>query len=138
MNLLGWFQAADAGAGRVTGQPIYLRARRGDVLLTPGGENIPLEQPAAVYAQTYFLGIYQLARGAERTLFAVNFEDASESNLSRPSAIQIKEEAAAGARPVYAPLQPYLLAASLLLLLLEWLLNPAPLRRGLVRPRGEA
>ena len=139
LNLLDWFQAADAGAGRVTGEPIYLRARRGDVLLTPGDNKIQLDRAAAVYAETYLQGIYQLARGAERTLFAVNFQAASESNLSRPSAVQLKEEAVvAGARPVYSPFWLYLLAASLLLLLLEWFLNPVPMRRGFMRVRREA
>ncbi|OGQ80487.1 MAG: hypothetical protein A3F90_16475 [Deltaproteobacteria bacterium RIFCSPLOWO2_12_FULL_60_19] len=139
LNLLGWFQAAGGGASRVTGEPLYLRSRRGDVLLTPAEEKIPLDQAAAVYAQTYLQGIYQLARGAERTLFAVNFQDARESDLGNPTAIQLKgEQAAAGTRPVYSSLRPYLLVASLLLLLLEWFLNPAPLRRGFLRSRREA
>jgi len=139
LNLLGWLQAAGGNAGRVTGEPLYLRSHRGDVLLTPGGENIPVEQAAAVYAQTYFQGIYELARGAERTLFAINFHDARESDLGNPTAIQLKAEpAAAAARPVYSSLWPYLLAASLLLLLLEWFINPAPLWRGFLRFRRKA
>lgn len=139
LNLLGWFQAAGGSAGRLTGEPLYLRSRRGDVLLTPGGDKVPVEHAGAVYAQTYFQGIYELARGAERTFFPVNFQAARESDLGRPTAIQLKEEGAAeGARPAYSSLWPHLLAASLLLLMLEWFLNPAPLRRGFLRPRREA
>ncbi len=139
LNLLAWFQAAGGNGARVTGEPLYLRSRRGDVLLTPVGEKIAVEQAAAVYAQTYVQGIYQLVRGAERTLFPVNFQDARESDLANPTAIQLKAEPAlAGARRAYSSLRPYLLAVSLLLLLLEWFLNPAPRWRGFMRTRREA
>ena len=138
LNLLEWFHQAKTATGSATGEPLDLRPLRGEVLLTPAGEKIALQETSARFYRTYLQGLYQVTRGTERTLLAVNFQDGRESDLSNPAAIQLREEpAAVASRPFYAALWPYLLFVSLLLLLLEWFINPAPARRETNRAWGE-
>ena len=126
LNLLGWFHEAQASTAGATGEPLYLQPRRGETLLTPDGEQIALQETSAVFSPTYFQGLYQAVRGDEKRLFAVNLNDVRESDLGEPATIQLRQEPGATAsRSFYASLWPYLLLVSLVLLLLEWFVNPA-------------
>ena len=128
LNLLGWFHRARGGTGSATGEPLYLQVRQGAFLLTPAGEKVPLTVGSAVFSGAYFQGIYQVGRGGERRFIAVNFQDAKESDLASAGVIQLREESSAAARRSFSSsLWPYLVFISLVLLVLEWLVNPPDL-----------
>jgi hypothetical protein len=126
LNLLDWFFERAGTKGLLTGEAVSLtKARPGDVLITPTGEKITLKTAMTAFPNTFYQGIYQLARGRDRELFAVNFQDASESDLRRVTPIELRGGRATGASPsTLFSFWPHLLAASLLLLLVEWFLHP--------------
>jgi hypothetical protein len=77
------------------------------------------------FAATFYQGIYQINRRGESELFAVNFHDANESDLRSPPPIELQRDRDSPAQgSVLFSYWPYLLLASLLLLLLEWFVNP--------------
>ncbi|HJU62161.1 MAG TPA: hypothetical protein VJ864_08940, partial [Candidatus Binatia bacterium] len=130
MNLLDWFFHGSGAERRVTGAPlIFSAAQQGTVLLTPRGDKIPLRPGTHSFPVTHFQGLYQVERGSQRELFAVNLDNKNESDLRQPTPIAIRE-ASSAADNVSAlfSLWPYLLLISLFLLLIEWFVNPRPIR----------
>jgi hypothetical protein len=132
LNLLDWFFERAGTKGLATGEPFALtKALPEDVLITPKGEKIPVKAEVSTFPNTFYQGIYQLARGREKELFAVNFQDSSESDLRRVTPIELRGGRGAGASPsTLFSFWPHLLAASLMLLLLEWFLHPRSGRYG--------
>jgi len=126
LNFLDWFFENAGKHGRATGAPVALsNIQAGDWVITPRGEKILLRPGERAFANTYNQGIYQLSRGGVRESFAVNLEDAGESDLRAPLAMEIHGEN--GGRTNASALfsfWPYLLLASLLLLLVEWFVRP--------------
>jgi hypothetical protein len=119
LNLLDWFNEFQAGSAVATGERLDVRLRAGESLLTSEGERIALQ--TALVSQ----GIYQTTGGETKKFVAINFNDARESDLRAPAAIQLRAEPrAAPHRPSVASIRPYLLIVSLALLLLEWFVNP--------------
>jgi hypothetical protein len=98
-------------------------------LLTPRGDKIALDPGANSFPATHFQGLYQLQRDSHRELFAVNLDHKNESDLRQPTAIAIRE-ASSAADNVSAlfSIWPYLLLISLVLLFVEWFVNPRPIR----------
>jgi hypothetical protein len=139
LNLLDWFFERAGTKGIVTGEPISVSAARpGDVMITPRGEKIPVQTGVTAFSRSFYQGIYQLTRGREKELFAVNLHDSSESDLRRLTAIELRAGRDAGTSPsTLFSFWPHLLAASLLLLLIEWFLHPRPTRYGLVSTAAE-
>jgi hypothetical protein len=130
LNLLDWFfQASEAERG-VTGAPLtFGAARQGNFLLTPRGDRITLNPGVNSFAATYWQGLYQVDRGAQRDLFAVNLKNTNESDLRHPSPIELGDVRSAGSKvSTLFSIWPYLLLTSLFLLLVEWFVNPRPLR----------
>lgn len=125
LNLFDWFLAA-GGQSQAAGEPIALGAvRAGDFLVTPKGEKIALSGERNVFAGTYRQGIYQLSRSGTSQWFARNLNDAHESDLRSPPVIELKGASSSGAgASVLFSFWPYLLMASLFLLLIEWFLSP--------------
>jgi len=125
LNFLDWFFASGLGS-QATGEPIALGAiRPGDLITTPKGEKLSLKVGYDYFSGTFHQGIYQRSRGYERELMARNLRDTNESDLRAPAPIELRGGAAstAGTSALFS-FWPYLLLASLVLLLIEWFVNP--------------
>ena len=122
LNLLGWFRGGPGGSGAATGKPFPLAPGRSEgVVMIPTGERFTVGAGARLFSRTFFQGLYEIIRGEERGLVAVNFNDIQESNLHDPLPIKLPAGEGGSAGPAFFfSLWPYLLLASLLLLLLEW------------------
>jgi hypothetical protein len=125
LNLLGWFFEGLSGSSTVTGEPIKFRADpKTATLMTPDGEEIPIEVDSQPFSRTFVQGIYHLVRGGDKEDLVVNFQDLKESDLDNPVPIVLEEETGVKAGRSYSfPLWPYLVLLSLLFLLLEWLFS---------------
>jgi hypothetical protein len=126
LNFLDWFLARDAAKEPATGEPLPLdTTRQGDWLTNPKGEKVSLKAGSNTFSQTFHQGIYQLNRAGEKELLAINLNDPGESDLREPSAMELRSEEATSASPsLLFSFWPYLLLTSLLLLLIEWFINP--------------
>ncbi|MGH7794143.1 MAG: vWA domain-containing protein [Candidatus Binatia bacterium] len=143
LNFLDWFFASGGSRSQATGEPIPLTGvQSGDSLVTPADEKIALKSAFGSFAATFHQGIYRRVSGGASELYARNLDDLGESDLRTPTPIELRGEAAnSGSASVLFSFWPYLLLASLLLLLVEWFINPrraravAPgVRRGLRQP----
>lgn len=132
LNFLDWFFHGSGEKGKGTGEPLtFGAARRGDVLLTSRGDKVPLNPGSSIFAATFFQGIYHVIRGTERQLFAINLRNSNESDLREPAPIELHEESGSESRKsALFSIWPYLLLVSLLLLFVEWFVNPRALRSG--------
>ena len=132
LNFLDWFFESAGTRGNATGEPLeFVAAQQGESITTPKAERISLAPGARAFAATYTQGIYQLRRGTDRELFAVNLFDPNESDLRDPSPILIRDEqfGQSSASTLFS-FWPYLLLASLLLLMVEWFIHPRMPRLG--------
>jgi hypothetical protein len=126
LNFLDWFFESGSRRGTASGEPLALGvAGQGGLLTTPRGEKIALDAGASHFAGTFRQGIYQLRRSGENQLFAVNLQDANESDLRAPVPIAMKGAAmgSGGAAALFS-YWPYLLLAALLVLIIEWFVFP--------------
>ena len=139
LNLLDWFFDSPAANNQATGEAIFLgKVQTGDSIILPGGKSLVITPGAAFFGGAFFQGIYQLKHSGETELFARNLLDRGESDLRTAAPIAIGGGNLNGASAsVLFSFWPYLLMASLVLLLLEWFLSPrmASIRfwRGTVR-----
>ena len=126
LNFLDWFFGSTGQRGVGSGEPLSLGiGRQGDLMITPRGEKISLQTGANYFTGTVLQGIYQLRRSGENQLFAVNLQDANESDLRAPAPIAIKgAESGSGGAAAFFSYWPYLLLASLLVLIIEWFIFP--------------
>lgn len=134
LNLLEWFTSVSGGKGRATGEPVALGAaeQESSILTTPQGQKHVLKPGSSSFANTFHQGIYQLARGAERQILAINYHSASESDLRDSKRIELKPGASgSNSGSTLFSFWPYLLMASLLLLIIEWFFVPPADRRRL-------
>jgi hypothetical protein len=134
LNFLDWFFESGSRRGTASGEPLALGvAGQGGLLTTPRGEKITLEPGANNYAGTFRQGIYQFRRSGENQIFAVNLQDANESDLRAPAPIAMKSATlSGGGAAALLSYWPYLLLAALLLLIIEWFVFP---RMALLRAR---
>ena len=130
LNLLDWFFHGSGAAGRATGAPLtFSYTQQGNFLVTPKGDKITLNPGVNNFPATYFQGIYQIDRSAQRELFAVNLKNNNESDLRQLTPIELREVSSGGGKvSALFSIWPYLLLTSLFLLLVEWFVNPRPLR----------
>lgn len=126
LNLLEWFYEGLGRSSTGTGEPLRLPEQpEVGILINPKGERFLLERGQKLFSQTFSQGFYEVVRGEEKEILAVNLQDVRESDLTSPIPIQLREEpAASGSRSFFFSLWPYLLLLSILLLLLEWFFNP--------------
>jgi hypothetical protein len=126
LNLLDWFFDSGGASGQATGEPIRLGSvRTGDVLTTPAGEKVSLKTDLSSFSATFYQGVYRRTRGTQKELYARNLQDTHESDLRAPAPVELRGTAASsGSASVLFSFWPYLLVASLLLLLIEWFINP--------------
>ena len=116
---------AELPAHRLT----FSSTQQGNFLLTPRGDKITLHPGTNNFPATYWQGVYQLDRGAQRELFAVNLKNINESDLRQPTPIELRDISSEGSKvSALFSIWPYLLLTSLFLLLVEWFVNPRPLR----------
>jgi hypothetical protein len=130
LNLLDWFFHGSGLEQRATGEPLtFTPAQQGDFLLAPNAGKKPLSPGSKNFPATLFQGLYQVNRGTQRELFAVNLDNKSESDLREPAAIELREAGSTGTNvSALFSIWPYLLMMSLLLLLIEWFVSPRPVR----------
>ena len=130
LNLLDWFFHGSGAEGRATGAPLtFSYTQQGNFLVTPKGDKITLNPGVNNFPATYFQGIYQIDRSAQRELFAVNLKNNNESDLRQLTPIELREVSSGGGKvSALFSIWPYLLLTSLFLLLVEWFVNPRPLR----------
>lgn len=126
LNFLDWFVEGGRSQSQATGAPISLSSiQAGDQLVTPEGEQIVLDGQSGSYAATFYQGIYQVRRRGATELFARNFDNLGESDLRAPASIALRGDAVnPESASVLFSFWPYLLLASLVLLLAEWFINP--------------
>jgi hypothetical protein len=126
VNVIDWFFALSNARGKATGEPIALSAAQpGDQVFTPAGERVILRPGATAFTQTIYQGIYQVVRQNARDIVAVNLGDVNESDLRQPAPIGVGGESdAKSSKSVLLPFWPHFLLAALLLLLIEWFINP--------------
>ena len=122
LNFLDWFFETSGSRGTGTGAPLeFAAAQAGDRMVTPKAEKIPLNAGVRSFSGTFTQGIYQLNRKGESELFAVNLDDSNESDLRNPSTIEIRTDSnSPGAGSTLFSFWPYLVLASLVLLMIEW------------------
>ena len=133
LNLLDWFVSAGGAKGRVTGEPVALgAAQQESILTTPRGEKHIAQSASASFTNTFYQGIYQLNRGGDRQLLAINYQSASESDLLDSKPIELQpSETAINSGSILFSFWPYLVMASLLLFIVEWFFVPPADRRRL-------
>ncbi|MBI2987135.1 MAG: VWA domain-containing protein [Deltaproteobacteria bacterium] len=126
LNLLEWFYESLGGPSAATGEPLRLPVEsRAGVLVAPNGEKFALAEGQSLFSQTFFQGLYEVVRGQEKKIMALNLQDVKESDLGNPTPMQLKEgPTVSGSRSFFFSLWPYFLLLSIALLLLEWLFNP--------------
>jgi hypothetical protein len=131
LNLLDWFVSASGAKGRATGEAIALGAgQQGSILTTPRGEKQVANSASTSFTNTFYQGIYQLDRGGEGQLLAINYQSASESDLRDSKPIDLKPtESAINSGSTLFSFWPYLIMASLLLFIVEWFFVPPSDRR---------
>ena len=132
LNLLDWFTSA-GGEGRATGEPVALEAAQQEsILTTPRGDKHVVKSGSSSFANTFYQGIYQLTRGGERQMLAINYQSASESDLRASKPIELKPtENGINSGSTLFSFWPYLVMASLLLFIVEWFFVPPIDRRRL-------
>jgi hypothetical protein len=130
LNFLDWFFEASGARSQATGEPIPLSVvDSGDSLTTPAGEKIALRNARSYFTATFQQGIYRRTHRGTSTLFARNLDDLGESDLRTASPIELREQTVhGGSASVLFSFWPYLLLASLLLLMVEWFFFPRPAR----------
>jgi hypothetical protein len=89
------------------------------------GEKTALKPGVGYYPSTFAQGIYRLSHAGMSELYARNLDDLGESDLRASTAIELRGESTGSASDsVLFSFWPYLLLGSLLLLILEWFINP--------------
>jgi aerotolerance regulator-like protein len=136
LNILDWFFQNAGARSRGTGNAlVFSAAGQGDLIVTPRGDKSQLKSAATSFAETFYQGVYQLNRGRDKELFAVNLQDVNESDLHRPAPITLHDTGGANARTsTFFAFWPYLLLVALLLSLIEWFIHPRALRTALNTP----
>lgn len=126
LNLIDWFSKDGGSQGRATGESLALSAMGATkTIVTPKGNQTLTGSEHTAFSQTYYQGIYQIPRGADKEVVAVNLQDSGESDLRSPSVIDVaSSESDNGRLPALSSYWPHLLLAALVLLLLEWFVNP--------------
>jgi len=135
LNFLDWFFETGMRS-QATGEPIALGSvLPGDLLITPKGEKLLLKAGYDYFSGTFQQGIYQRRWGNEREFFARNLQDSNESDLRTPAPIELRDRSEnGGSASVLFSFWPYLLIASLALLIIEWFINPRLAKGSLLRP----
>jgi len=89
------------------------------------GEKTALKPSVGYYPSTFTQGIYRLSHAGTSELYARRSDSPRSSKLRASTAIELRgESTGSGSASVLFSFWPYLLLGSLLLLILEWFINP--------------
>ncbi len=125
LNLLSWFFEGSGDSITATGEPLGLGSNEGGTLVGPRGQRLSIGEGTDVFSLTFFQGIYRMEQEGTEKVRAVNFDDVSESDLSHVTPLNLKRVLGDPTiRPTSLSLWPYLVLVAILLLFLEWFLNP--------------
>jgi hypothetical protein len=126
LNFLDWFFESGGFGSQATGEPIWLGpSRTGGQIVTPAGEKLSLNPERVNFSATFYQGIYRLESGGQTEIYARNLQDPGESDLRNPTTIELQRgPSPQGSSSVLFSFWPYLLFASLALLLVEWFIAP--------------
>lgn len=126
LNFLDWFLESGGARSQATGEPIPLiSVEPGDSLTTPLGETVTVKRGSGYFAATFHQGVYRRLRGGASEYFARNLDDLGESDLRTSAPIRLRGQSANGSSDsVFFSFWPYILLASLLLLMVEWFVFP--------------
>jgi hypothetical protein len=126
LNFIDWFFESGGSSGQATGEPIRLGSiQPSEVLTTPTGGKVSLKPELGYFAATFYQGVYERSRGGKNELYARNLQDTNESDLRTPAPIELRGGAPnSSSASVLFSFWPYLLIASILVLLIEWFINP--------------
>jgi Ca-activated chloride channel homolog len=132
LNFLDWFISARGVKGQATGESfVFGTAQQELPLTTAKGEKYVVKPGSNSFANTFYQGIYQLNRGGQRQLFAINYQGTGESDLRDRKPIDLRStDTSKHSVSTFFSFWPYLLIASLLLLVVEWFFVPPVLRAG--------
>lgn len=122
LNLLDWFFEGRRASSTNTGET--LKIRPGDTIRPPAGPVVTSGRGGEVPFAPLYQGIYELIRAGQTERLAVNLAPGIESDLRKVSPIVLAGDGPA--RDSFSVLRsfwPYLVAASLLLLIAEWFLS---------------
>jgi Ca-activated chloride channel family protein len=140
LNLLDWFISAGGAKAQATGEPFVFGAAQQEVsLIDPKGATHVIKSGSNSFANTFYQGIYELRRGGQRQLFAINYQAAGESDLRERKPIELRtNEVSSNSASAFFSFWPYLVMTSLLLFIIEWFFVPPPprsIRAGAPRPK---
>ena len=125
LNLLSWFFEGLGDSTTATGEPLRLPSHKGATLVGPKGQRVNVGEGTDLFSRTFLQGIYRVDQGGDEKVRAVNFDDVSESDLSHLATLNLTRGVGEPAiRSTTLSLWPYLVLVSILLLFLEWFLNP--------------
>jgi hypothetical protein len=126
LNFLDWFFETGGSRSQATGEPIPLiAAQSGDFLTTSTGEKVALKAGLTYFSSTFLQGIYRRTHAGLTELYARNLDDLGESDLRASTTIDLRGESKeSDSASVLFSFWPYLLLASLVLLIVEWFVNP--------------
>ncbi|MDP6559157.1 MAG: BatA domain-containing protein [Candidatus Binatia bacterium] len=126
LNFLHWFYEELSRSNTATGEAIEIHDLPvATNLVSPKGQEFPLKKGLTVFSRTFAQGIYRLGGAMAGKLWAVNFENAKESDLAHPNPFLVNDKSqGAEERSFHHALWPYVLLSALLLLFIEWFLNP--------------
>jgi Ca-activated chloride channel family protein len=130
LNILDWFIENSGARSKSTGEAlVFSAARQGDLIVSPRGDKIPLKSSVTSFPENFYQGVYQLNRGQDKELFAVNLQDTNESDLRRSAPIELHDAVGASKNTsTFFAFWPYLLLTALLLSVVEWFIHPRPPR----------
>ena len=129
LNLLSWFFEERDDTATATGNPFKLANYVGATLMGPKGQRVKIGEGNALFSDTFLQGIYRITLGRDETIRAVNFDHVGESDLSKWAPLKIGRMVTdSPALAATFSLWPYLVGVSILLLFLEWFLNPMATR----------
>jgi len=129
LNLLSWFFEGLGDSTTATGETLRLPSHKGATLVGPRGQRVNVGEGTDQFSRTFFQGIYRVDQGGDEKVRAVNFDDVSESDLSYIATLNLTRGVGEPAiRSTTVSLWPYLVVVSILLLFLEWFLNPTAIQ----------
>ncbi len=126
LNVLDWFSTGRGGRERGTGEALGIGAsQKGDFIITPRGKKMTLQPGTSDFLATVYQGIYQLNRRGHNEPIAVNLGDSAESDLRDSTPIELSgSDRTSNSAAVAFSYWPHLVLGALVLLLLEWFIDP--------------
>ncbi|MGH7826226.1 MAG: BatA domain-containing protein [Candidatus Binatia bacterium] len=139
LNFLDWFFEGRRSPSKITGESLnFPTTRPGDQMLTPKGQTLKLSTGSTAFPATFYQGVYAVNRGGQTEHSTVNLQTSKESDLREAAPVELAGlNSGENSVAVFHSFWPYLLMATLLLLLAEWFVSSPARRFGLRRRTTE-